>query len=312
MYIKLIRLLFITYILLLLVTACQNSDPAKIDRLVIGVTGGEDPSEMYTCFKNLEPYFEKEIGVKKIDIYVSNDYASVIEAMRAKKVDIAHLGELSYLLAVERAGAEAFAMAGTTDGMRLTSSVILTSSKSDIKSIDDVKNRSKELTLSFGDPASTSGHLYPRNYLNSINLNPEKSFKSVVFANNYASAILNAVSGKVDLACTFSLALNRLIYKKMIKKEDYRIIWESEPYVGTPIACRNDLPKELKEKIKNAYLNLAIKEPENWEKFKEKIYNFYSPELRKKIIYISSDDSLYNGIRKIAKECKDFNFLNTK
>jgi len=296
--------------LILIHTACNNVDKnAKIDRLVIGIVGGDDPTEKADCYEKLIPYFEKEMGVKKVDIYITSDYASVIEAMHSKKVDIAQIGELAYLLAVERAGAEAIAMAGTAEGQRLTSSIILTSSKSGIQSMDDVKKRSKELSLTFADPASTSGHLYPRNYLNSINLNPEESFKSVSFTNDHSAAILTAVSGKVNIACTYSLAVNRLIAKKRMKKEDYRVLWESEPYIATPVSVRGDLPTELKERIKMAYINLATKEPVLWEDFKNKIYIMYPEEIRKKIIYIPSNDSLYNGVREIARNCKGFKFI---
>jgi phosphonate transport system substrate-binding protein len=310
---KSVRLFLIVISAVLILTDCNKNNQAnKIDKLIIGSFGGDDPTERANCFKSLEPYFEKEIGVKKVDFYMTSDYASVIEAMRAKKVDIAHLGELAYLLAVDRAGAEAIVTYGTTNGKRLTSSIILTSSKSGIKSMDDVKKRCKEMSLTFADPASTSGHLYPRDYLNSIGLNPEKSFKSVSFTNDHSAAILTALSGKVDLACTFSVAINRLIYKKIIKKEDYIVLWESEPYIAPPIAVRGDLPNELKEKIRNAYLNLPKKEPKLWEDYKNKLLNYYIPEIRKTIIYVPAYDSMYNGVRKTARNCKDFNFLNTK
>ena len=141
-------------------------------------------------------------------------------------------------------------------------------------------------------------------------MEPEKTFKSVSFTNDHSTAILTALSGKVDLACTFSLAVNRLIDKKMIKKEDYVVLWESEPYITPPISVRGDLPNELKEKIKNAYLNLPVKEPELWKKFKNTLYTYYPPDIRKKIIYIASYDSFYNETRKIARNCKGFNFLD--
>lgn len=289
-----------------------NNSGKKIDKLIFGISGGEDPTERLNCFRALAPYLEKEIGVKKIDFFVSSDYASIIEAMRAKKVDVAHLGELSYLLAVERAGAEAIVMASNGDDRRLSSSIILTSSKSGIKSMDEVRKRSKELSLAFGDPASTSGHLYPRNYLDSIGLNPEKSFKSVSFCRDHYTAILTAVSGKVDIACVFSLAMNKLILKKMLKKEDYIILWQSQLYISPPISVRGDLPKELKEKIKNAYLDLPKKQPTLWKNFKNVIYTIYPEEIRNKLIFSYSNDSMYNGIREAARSCKGFNFLNSK
>ncbi|NJO68382.1 MAG: phosphate/phosphite/phosphonate ABC transporter substrate-binding protein [Bacteroidetes bacterium] len=260
----------------------------------------------------MKPYFEKAFGVKRVDFFVATDYAAVIEAMRSNKVDIAQLGELSYILAAERAGAEAIVMTGTSQGQRFTSSVILTGKQSGLKSMDDVKNRAKELSFCFGDPASTSGHLIPRNYLNTINLAPEKSFKSVTFNRDYSAAVLTAVSGKVDLACTFSLALNRLIEKKRLKKEDYIVLWESEPYVSTPIAVRGNLPDDLKKNIRKAYLELAQKEPQLWENYKNKLYIMYPPDLRKQLIYIPSHDSIYNGIRHIARNCEGFKFLDSK
>jgi len=293
--------------------ACKNQKPKdSYDKIVIGFSGGDDPSEKLNSVKSLKPYFEKELGVKKVEFYVTTDYAAIIEAMRSKKVDIAQLGELSYILAAERSGAEAIIMAGTVEGYRFTSSVILTSSKSGLNSMDDVKARAKELSLTFGDPASTSGHLFPRNYLNSIYLTPEKSFRSVVFTANYSAAILTAVSGKVDLACTFSLALDQLIAKKRLSKSQYKVLWESEPYITTPIAVRGDLPDDLKKRIQNAYLNLPKKEPVMWDNYKNTLYIMYPPEIRKKLIYIPSHDSMYNGIRKIARNCEGFKFMDNK
>lgn len=311
MNLKSIRLLSFFLIGIFLMQGCNNPQSNnKKDKIVIGFTGGDDPTERLNSVSSLKAYFEKEFGVKKVEFYVTTDYAAVIEAMRSKKVDIAQMGELSYILANERSGAEAIVMGGSTDGKRFTSSIILTGSKSGLKNMEDVKSRVRELSLTFADPASTSGHLYPRNYLNSINLNPEKSFKSVSFTRDHSAAILTAVSGKVDLACTFSLALNRLINKNRLKKEQYIVLWESEPYITAPISVRGDLPQELKDKIRKAYLDLPQKEPQLWTNYKNIMYIMYPPEVRKNLIYVPSHDSMYNGIRKIAHNCKDFNFLS--
>jgi len=40
----------------------------------------------------------------------------------------------------------------------------------------------KERTFAFVDPASTSGHLFPRAFLKKNGIDPEKDFKSMVFA----------------------------------------------------------------------------------------------------------------------------------
>ena len=301
-------LIYLLFLSIIGLSSCQKRNSQKIDKLVIGFTAGDDPKEMMTNRTLIANYIKKETGVSKVECFMSTDYAAVIESMRAKKVDIAYLGEMSYILAADRAKAEAIIMTGDPKGRRLTSSVIITGLKSGLKNMDDVKRRAKELSLVFADPASTSGHLYPRHYLVSVGLDPEKSFKSVSFTNNHPSSIYTAVSGKTDLACTFRLALERLIRKNKLKREDFVILWESESYVSTPISVRGDLPQAMKDKIKKAYLELPKKEPETWRKYKDVAYLFYPEEIRKDLILVSCHDSLYNGIREMAKNTPNFNY----
>ena len=54
----------------------------------------------------LKKYLETELGMK-IKTLTATDYTSVIEAMRADKIDVAFVGPFSYVLTAERADAEA-------------------------------------------------------------------------------------------------------------------------------------------------------------------------------------------------------------
>jgi phosphonate transport system substrate-binding protein len=299
---------YIFFLIGILISSCHGKNSQKIDKLVIGFTAGDDPKENMQNHNLIADYIKKETGVSKVECFMSTDYAAVIESMRAKKIDIAYLGEMSYILAAERASAEAIIMVADTKGRKLTSSIIITSPKSGLKNMNDVKRRAKDLSLTFADPASTSGHLYPRNYLISIGLDPEKSFKSVSFASNHPASIYTAVSGKTDIACTFRLAVERLIRKKRLKREDFVILWESGSYVATPICVRGDLPQSMKDKIKKAYLELPSKAPETWKKYREVAYIYYPEEVRKDLVYVPCYDSLYNGIRDIARKTPNFNF----
>jgi len=98
--------------------------------------------------------------------------------------------------------------------MTYTSSLIV-NGHSNLKSMSDIKANSKNLTLCFVDPASTSGHLIPRAYLNTIGLNPDSAFKQVVFAGNHLASVLAVKSGKIDVGCTTSLVFNIMEEKKM-------------------------------------------------------------------------------------------------
>ena len=101
---------------------------------------------------------EKDLDMRVIP-YTAADYVSIVEAMRAKKVDVAWLGSFSYVLAVQEAGAEAF-VAGVrkSTGKASYTSLIFVRGDAPYQSVMDLKGKS----FAFVDPASTSGHLFPR------------------------------------------------------------------------------------------------------------------------------------------------------
>lgn len=86
----------------------------------------------------------------------------------------------------------------------------------------------EELTIAFVDPASSSGHLVPRGYLESIGLNPEKSFRQVVFAQNHPNTIMTAVSAKADVAAISRSALDRFVARGRISSDERAILWDSD------------------------------------------------------------------------------------
>lgn len=82
---------------------------AKDKCLVMGLIPAEDPKAMTEQYIPMKNWMEKDMGMC-IQIFTATDYTGVIEAMRAKKVDFAWFGPFSYVLAHERAGADAFAV----------------------------------------------------------------------------------------------------------------------------------------------------------------------------------------------------------
>jgi len=296
--------------LLIVVMSCSdNQKPSgDPDKLVIGFIIADDPAGTLQYHQLIAEYLKKDLKLKNVDTYSSTDYASIIEAMKARKLDIAYLGELSYIIAHEKAGAEAILMYSLPDRPLPTGSVIISYPGSGLNSMDDVKKNSKKLTLLFADPASTSGHLYPRDYLTKIGLEPESSFKQVSFANGHSAAVLSIKSHKADLACTFKRGLGRMELKGYITKSDYKILWTSGDYPSTPICIRSDLPENLKQKVKQSLLDLPRKDPETWRAFQDKALLYYDDSIRHKIILVPCNDSIYNPIRKIIKNTKNLNF----
>lgn len=113
----------------------------KPEVLRLGLIPAEDIEEMAKAFEPVRQYLEKELGIP-IEVFKATDYTAVIEAMRAKKVDVAYFGPFSYVLAAKRANAQAIVAGGDADGKLATyHSTFVTHKDSGLKSVDDVKAR---------------------------------------------------------------------------------------------------------------------------------------------------------------------------
>ena len=143
---------------LAIVVTLAAGPAAAADTLRFALTPSEETVEQQVKrSQDVIQILERDTGMR-VQPFTTGDYVSVVEAMRAKKVDVAWLGAFSYVLAVDRADVEAFA-AGVrrSTGKATYSSLIFVKGDSPYQSVADLKGQS----FAFVDPASTSGYLSP-------------------------------------------------------------------------------------------------------------------------------------------------------
>ncbi|MEJ2403644.1 MAG: phosphonate ABC transporter substrate-binding protein [Candidatus Thiodiazotropha sp.] len=228
-----------------------NALAAQARDLVMGLIPAENNEEMIQKFEPMRAYLEKKLG-QPIKVFTATDYAGVIEAMRKKRVDIAWFGPLSYYLAEQEAGAEAFAV-GIREGSNSHTykSLIIAPCDSGIKSVKDLKGKS----VAFVDPASTSGGLMPTYMVKEeTGMMPEQFFGKFTYAGSHDAAELAVKNKTVDAAADNDITYGRMLAKGLISKESNCIVKESSPLPGSPLVYRGDLPSELKQKIQSAIL----------------------------------------------------------
>jgi phosphonate transport system substrate-binding protein len=291
--------------------ACHNK--AELDangmpgKLVIAIyAGGDNPNGVKSALVPLKNYLEKELGME-VEFNYSTDYTSVIEALRAKKAHMAYLSPFSYVLASQRHDITPIVTMGEDGKPHMYHSVIFTNYTTHLNNMDDVKARAKSLTLCFADPASTSGHLIPRAYLVSIGLNPDNNaFKQTIFAGSHPASVLSVASGKIDVGCsTKEYGIDLLLRRGVLKPGLVKVLWQSDPIVSSPIVVRNDLNKALAKKIQDIYLHMAKDAPYAFVPY-VKLYLTHTDRLS----YMTVQDSMYNGLRKIASGIKDLTVAN--
>jgi len=225
---------------------------AQARDLVLGLIPADNNEEMIKTFEPMRAYLEKKLG-QPVKMFTATDYAGVIEAMKKKRVDIAWFGPLSYYLAEQEAGAEAFAV-GIREGSNSPTykSIIVTPCDSGIKSILDLKGKS----VAFVDPASTSGGLMPTYMVKqATGKMPQEFFGKFTYAGSHDAAELAVKNKTVDAAADNDITYPKMLEKGLITRESNCIIAESTPLPGSPLVYRGDLPKELKAQIRDVILN---------------------------------------------------------
>lgn len=274
----------------LLLTGCSSSQntakqTADLKMLRVGAIPSEDGQKTRELYKPLMLYLEKKTGLP-VDLFVATDYAGVIEAMRAGKLDIAYFGPFSYILAADKSGAEAFVVENRKIGGVSYKSLVITYPGSGIDKLEDVRGR----TYAFVDPASTSGNLIPRSFYRKFNIDPDKDFKSVVYAGGHDAALLAVKNHKVDAASMDDITYNRMKDQGLVIDQDIKILYQSDPIPGSPWAWRKGLPEELKTRIKAAFLNVDKEDPEGLKAYGGSVGS-----------YKETGDSAYDVIRETAK-----------
>ncbi|XFO68368.1 putative phosphite transport system-binding protein PtxB [Sporomusa silvacetica DSM 10669] len=253
--------------------------------LRVGAIPAEDAQKTREAYKALTNYLEKKTGLP-VELFVATDYSGVIEAMRGGKLDIAYFGPFSYVLAADKANAEAYAVEKRKGSGTSYKSLVITSPDSGIEKLADIKGR----TYAFVDPASTSGNLIPRSFYKKNDIDPDKDFKSVVYAGGHDAAALAVKNHKVDAASMDDITYSNMKEKNLISDQDIKIIYQSDPIPGSVWAWRKDLPDTLKGTIKQAFLEVAKEDPAALSAYGGKVED-----------YAPANDADYNVIRETAK-----------
>jgi phosphonate transport system substrate-binding protein len=267
--------------------------PGWPEELIICNLPSENTDQMMEARGMLEKEMGEALGLKVREINVA-DYNAVVEAMRTKHADIGGFGPVSYVQAAARSGAVAMAVAAPMGDKSLAgyTSMFIVKPGSPIKNLQDLRGK----TFAYVDPSSTSGNYVPT--LELMNAFPGMTnedfhtngvfFSSVTFSGKHYNSIQAVINGDVEAAAVASNTLRTELENGRVKKGDYVVIHESPVIPNSPVAIRSDLPAELKEAVKQFYLN-----------YKNSVYfqTIYGLPPDQKPAFIEANDRDYDYVR---------------
>mgnify|MGYP000627915549 FL=1 len=243
-----ISILFFT-ICTLISSSIYGANKTNPDVLRVAILPDENASELIKQNKKLQLYLEDRLD-KKIELVVTTDYSSMIEAMRFGRLELAYFGALSYVMAKERSEIEAFA-AQMKKGSMMYHGVIIVNNDSMISNIYDVRGK----TMAYGDPASTSSHLIPRAHL-LLNAKLDIDDYKAVYLGSHDAVALNVQNGNADAGGLSKKIFEHLVERGLISLDKVQVIAISNPFPNYPWTMQSSLDSELKEKIKQAFYDL--------------------------------------------------------
>jgi phosphonate transport system substrate-binding protein len=269
---KLSSILLSAAVALLLASSVSAQQCENPKALRFSLIPSQDTIRELTYYKPVLDLLGKNVD-KKIEFYMPTSYASVIEALLGKWVDVAVLGPESYILArnkdksIEVFGTYSRKKNGIQEAGPGYKSVLITKKGSKFNNIESLKGS----VLALVDPASTSGALIPEHVFPRENKTPplKQYFSRVVFSGGHDLSSLSVMEGKVDAAFVASHRFMEAVNAGKIKQEDFNFLWYSPLLPQDPFVYRATLCHELKQKVSDTFLTLD-KTPEG-QKYLENV-----------------------------------------
>lgn len=245
----------LTVLLAFVIAACGSSHSQTASNpglLRVALLPDENAATVIQNNQPLKNYLQSKLG-KQIELVVTTDYSSMIEAMRRGRLELAYFGPLSYVLARSKdSDIEPFAaLVEEPGGPPVYHALVIGNASQGIAAIADLKGK----TVAYGDPASTSSHLIPKSMLADQGLRAGQNYQEQ-FVGAHDAVALAVQNGNAAGGGLSKPIFETLIQKGTIDATKVRVLAESKPYPNYPWTMRSDLDPALKTSIANAFLNL--------------------------------------------------------
>ena len=269
------------------------------EKLTVQFVPSQNADTLEAKAKPLEKLLGDKLGIP-VEVSVSTDYNTVIEALASKKVDVGFLPPTAYVLAKEKGAAEVILQAqrfgvndetgAPTDELAdFYKSLIIVKKDSEIQTVADLKGKK----IAYQNVTSSAGFVWPAATLMDAGLDPLKDVQAIT-VKGHDQGVLAVLNGDVDAAAIFQDARNTVVkdYPKVF--EDTRVLAFTDKIPNDTISVRSDMNKEWIEKIQQAFIDI-VADTEGHEIIKD----IYSHEG-----YVKSQDSNFDIVREYNDKVK--------
>ncbi|MBM6782789.1 phosphate/phosphite/phosphonate ABC transporter substrate-binding protein [Enorma massiliensis] len=243
-----------------------SSAAAEITSLEVQFVPTNNDGSLEAKAKPFADYLTEKLGVET-NVTLATDYTTIVEAMASGQVQLGIMPPAAYVMARNQGCAEALLTSelGAYDretGLPIEGELtgtfkgeILVRSDSDMQELTDLKGK-KIATLSAN---SASGYIYPVAELKDAGVDPVTEC-TLTTVNDIPSEITAVLNGQQDACFVFEGARN-VFANSFPDKDlfaDLRVLYLTEGDIpNDAIAVQPDMDQDMKDKIKETFLNMA-------------------------------------------------------
>jgi phosphonate transport system substrate-binding protein len=255
--------------------------------LKIAVSAIISPKQTFIYYREILDYIAREMGVH-VELVQRDTYAEVNNMVKDNEIIAAFVCSGAYIDGHKAFGMELL-VAPKAYGESYYYSYIIVPSNSSARQFEDLRGKK----FAFTDPMSNSGKLSPTFMLANMGEKPKGFFSDVIFTYSHDKSIEAVALGLVDGAAVDSLIWDYSNDTNPEFTSKTRIIKKSPPYGIPPVVVPKGLSPDVREKMRDIFLNMHLNAEGSAILKKVKIDRF-----------ILTKDSAYNSIREMR------NFVN--
>jgi phosphonate transport system substrate-binding protein len=185
------------------------------------------------------------------DILVGQSYATVVEGLDNKLVDIAFVGPTLYLQAAARGAAEPLAVA-VQNGESVYYAGFFAQKGFVLDDLDKIKGKS----MAFGDVNSSSSFTIQVGMLVDSGIDPARDLSEVFLTGGHANSLNALVQGHVDVAAASFNSYQKGVDSGAIDPNQIVPVARSIPIPYPPFVMHPSLSNEVKFKLRNGFNNV--------------------------------------------------------
>ncbi len=297
-----IKKLTLIFFILFFFNSCENtstkySPKYQKDKVIVskqvyifGIHPLYNPKQLFAVYQPLIDYLNKNLTDVQFELEASINYDSFNEKLSSRHFDFALPNPYQTLESL-KSGYQVFAKMAEDEKFK---GIILVRKDSDIKEFEDVKGKK----ISYPASTALAATLLPQYFLYENGIDVNKDIENI-YVGSQESSIMNIYLKTADLSATWTQPWEKFKKERPEIAKEIKVLWETKNLPNNTLVVRDDVPKDLVEKVAKLLLELNSNAEGELILYKIDLSHFERADENTYIVVKDFIDSFEKNIRKI-------------